>query len=118
MFFSRKLISCRFYFNAKYAKIFLIKLKIFFVRKGVSFSKGTVFYHPINNNLQYIKLINVLILGSLNFYLGSCIIELHAARLERKSFFCFGESFGKKDWERKAEIAAIKNIKRLFDTVK
>jgi len=35
-------------------------------------------------------------------------MELHAARLERKSFFLLWESFGKKDWERKAEIAAIK----------
>jgi hypothetical protein len=38
--------------------------------------------------------------------------------LSGNPFFLLWESFGKKDWERKAEIAAIKNIKLLFDTVK
>ena len=31
-----------------------------------------------------------------------------AARLERKSFFCKGNCVGKKDWEWKAEMSAIK----------
>jgi len=49
-------------FKRKGHKDFFKLLKIFFVRKGVSLSKGTVFYHPVTKNLQYINLIDVLIL--------------------------------------------------------
>jgi len=38
--------------------------------------------------------------------------------LSGNPFFALGKALAKKDWERKTEIAAIKNIKRLFDTVK
>jgi hypothetical protein len=35
-------------------------------------------------------------------------------RFERKSFFCGWKSFGKKDWERKADKAAQIILKNYF----